>query len=225
MSPLLQNALTSSIRLALAGVAGWLVQRGAWTPDAADQYLTAAALAIVTVGWSLWSRYKSRIKFLTALEMPPGTPEEVVDAKLKQGLGAKLLALAVAVALLGGASAGCAGTIRDQVRTSALMVGETALRIDQVERDIARAVPPIYTSPAQQRQVSEGVLTMLTAARAYERAVRAWPAGVIAMPRDVWEAQTAAIAAIIQVEGVVAGLPGASSLVASLKTLRELMGG
>jgi hypothetical protein len=90
MNPLLQSALGSILRLFLASLAGWFVQKGVWTADAANEYAAAGAIALLTVGWSLWIKYKNRIKFLTALESPAGTPEKVIEAKIKTGQGASL---------------------------------------------------------------------------------------------------------------------------------------
>jgi hypothetical protein len=120
---------------------------------------------------------------------------------------------------------GCAGTIRNRIRTSALVVGETALTIDDMERQLAKADPPIYTSPAQQREVSQAVLAMLTTARAYERAVKAWPIDAVTMPHNIWEAQTAALNAIATVEHVLTGVPGTDKLLATLRKLRIYIGG
>jgi hypothetical protein len=33
---------------------------------------------LLVVGWSLWQKYKGRIRFLAALEAEPGTPEHEV---------------------------------------------------------------------------------------------------------------------------------------------------
>lgn len=102
MNPLLQSALGSILRALLAGLAGWFVQRGVWTQDAANEYLTAGVLFILTILWAVWTRYKDRLKFLTALDAPAGIPEEHVTEKIKLGMGAKLttLVLAVTVAVL-----------------------------------------------------------------------------------------------------------------------------
>ena len=75
MNPLLQSALGSILRALLAGLAGWFVQRGVWTQDAANEYLTAGVLFILTILWAVWTRYKDRLKFLTALDAPAGIPE------------------------------------------------------------------------------------------------------------------------------------------------------
>jgi hypothetical protein len=90
MNPLFQAALASILRAALMLGAGWLVEHNVWTSGNADLYVTAAAMFLVSYGWSLWTAYRSRIKFLTALEAPAGATEAHVDAKINSGLGATL---------------------------------------------------------------------------------------------------------------------------------------
>jgi hypothetical protein len=90
MSPLLQAALASILRAVLMLGAGWLVEHNVWTNGNADLYVTAAAMAIVSYGWALWTHYRARIKFLTALESPPGTTEKHIDTKISEGKGATL---------------------------------------------------------------------------------------------------------------------------------------
>jgi len=75
VSPLLSAALGSIIRWALALVVPYLVDAGIWTPEESTAYLTGATLAILSLGWSLWQKYRSRLKFLDALDAPAGTPE------------------------------------------------------------------------------------------------------------------------------------------------------
>jgi len=122
-------------------------------------------------------------------------------------------------------SASCAGTIRDRMRTSALMVGEAALDIDKMEQQIARANPPIYKSPEQAKQANTVLLRMLEAARAYERGVKAWPADMPDMPQNIWEAQSIALKAIAEAEHILAGLPGTEELFKLLTKLRGYLGG
>src|SRR3990167_10585049 len=93
MNPLLVSALGSLVRWVLAFGAGWLVNRGVWTEAAASEYLAAGSLAVVAIAWSVWQKYRSRIKFLTALEAPAGTDEEMVDVKISRGTGATLAVL------------------------------------------------------------------------------------------------------------------------------------
>ncbi len=86
MNPILQEAIGSLLRWAFAFVAGWLVQHGIWTQSAASTYVAAAALGVVSIGWSLWQKYESRIILLTALTMTAGTTENGVKAQVASGV-------------------------------------------------------------------------------------------------------------------------------------------
>lgn len=85
MNPMLAEALTSIVRSILKIGAGYLVARGVWAPNDANNYVAAAALAIVGIGWSYWQTYRSRVKLLTALTMPPGATEADVTATVAAG--------------------------------------------------------------------------------------------------------------------------------------------
>ena len=91
INPLFISIAGSFLRWGLTLAAAWLVQHGVWSANDETGYVTGLTLAGVTLLWSLWTRYKSRIKFLTALESPPGTDEAVIAAKVAAGLGAKVL--------------------------------------------------------------------------------------------------------------------------------------
>jgi hypothetical protein len=75
MDPMLTAALGSIIRWALSLVVPYLVSAGIWTADEATAYVTGLSLAILSLGWSLWQKYRSRLRFLEALDAPAGTPE------------------------------------------------------------------------------------------------------------------------------------------------------
>jgi hypothetical protein len=121
MNPLLLEALGSIMRWLLAGAAGWLVQHGIWTQAQSQTYVMAAALAVLSLGWSLWQKYKSRIHFLTALELPAGSDEGAVKAKIANGTGAPLVVLFLAAVLGAGVMVSSCASFRalplaDQVR-------------------------------------------------------------------------------------------------------------
>ncbi len=82
MSPLVQAALGSILRWALAIGAGYLVRVGIWTSSEAQTYVTAGALAILALGFSFWVKYKDRVKILTALTMPADSTENDLKAKV-----------------------------------------------------------------------------------------------------------------------------------------------
>lgn len=85
MNPLAQVALGSVLRWALAIGAGYLVQAKIWTDSEAATYVTAAALAILSLGWSMWQKYTSRRKLVVALTLPP-TTEQVVELTIASGV-------------------------------------------------------------------------------------------------------------------------------------------
>ena len=77
MNPVLQQAILSILRWGLTLGAGWLTRHG-WADDNAPEYIGAAALAIFTVGWSVWQKYRAQVVTMTALAMPKGaTPEDL----------------------------------------------------------------------------------------------------------------------------------------------------
>lgn len=80
MNPLLSAALGSILRHLLTAIAGVLVTRGIWTQDEATAYVGGAVLALLALGWSIWTKYRGRLRFLLALQMPEGTSEETVKS-------------------------------------------------------------------------------------------------------------------------------------------------
>lgn len=58
MSPMLQAALGAIIRHSLTLAAGYLVSKGVWSQDAAGTYIEAATLGALSLGWSLYQKWK-----------------------------------------------------------------------------------------------------------------------------------------------------------------------
>lgn len=85
MNPMLQEALLSILRWTLNLVAGILVEHGIWTDGDAHLYVVAASMAVLSLGWSLWTRYHGRIKMLTAAAWPWPMTEHELDAEIKAG--------------------------------------------------------------------------------------------------------------------------------------------
>lgn len=78
MNPMLQQFLATLIRAGLLAISGWLVKAGLFKESDLDNYIAGATVFVLTVLWALWVRYKSRVHFLTALTVPPGTTENEV---------------------------------------------------------------------------------------------------------------------------------------------------
>lgn len=89
MNPLLVSALGSIFRWGLAFGAGWMVERGIWSQQESTEYVAALAMALASLVWGLWQKYRSRIHFLTALNVPSGTNEQAVAGLIKDGFGVK----------------------------------------------------------------------------------------------------------------------------------------
>jgi hypothetical protein len=85
MNPLAQTAIFSLLRWVLAIWAGYLVNAGVWDASAAETYVVAAAMALISLGWSAWSRYHDRVKLMVALMLPNGSTEKDVNAKVAIG--------------------------------------------------------------------------------------------------------------------------------------------
>lgn len=88
MNPLLQEALGAIIRWALALGAGYLVRAGVWTDAQASTYVAALTLAALALGWSLWQKYRTRLKLVSALASPAVLSEKQVERNIAMGTAA-----------------------------------------------------------------------------------------------------------------------------------------
>lgn len=76
MNPLLVTMLGSLLRMGLLGLFGGLIQKGVWTEGQVETLAVGLAGFLATALWALWNHYKTRLKFLQALQAPAGTPEQ-----------------------------------------------------------------------------------------------------------------------------------------------------
>jgi hypothetical protein len=97
MDPFYTAILGAIVRALLASLSGYLVSHHVLTAaqterltDDVVQHAMMAAPVVVAIAWSVLAKYRSRIRFLTALQAQPGTPEHVVDARISNGAGATL---------------------------------------------------------------------------------------------------------------------------------------
>ena len=127
-----------------------------------------------------------------------------------------LVAFVVALTFLA-----CAGSIRDNVRTGAMMSGETVLTIDTEEN--ALYATGAY-SAEKHKEIGATILTAMRAVQVYVRAARAWPEQTV-MPDTVMEAMLVATRALTAVEVVVAGVPGNAKILAALHKIKTQIGG
>jgi len=90
MAQLIAIMLGALLRMLLLAASGALIQRGVWTEDQVGQLALGLAGFVMVAAYALWNHYKNRLKFLTALETPPGTTEAKVDATIKAGGAASI---------------------------------------------------------------------------------------------------------------------------------------
>ncbi len=84
MNPLLQQALLSILRWAMAILAGYLVKAGIWTASDATTYVAAGSLALISLVWTQRAIIGSRLKLLMALMHPELNTENEVKAKIAE---------------------------------------------------------------------------------------------------------------------------------------------
>ncbi len=73
------------VRLALAGLCGWLVANGVISKDQVNEIYWGVTAGIVALGWALYSKYKDLLTLLVALAHPRGTTLAELEASIKNG--------------------------------------------------------------------------------------------------------------------------------------------
>jgi hypothetical protein len=126
------------------------VDQTAYFVDGFTHKLVVALPLLLPLGWSLWGKYKGRVRFLTALQARPGTTESMVNARIENGMGASVkaagvillacvLAAAAAFTMPSCASVPPAGTYStaglkafnaDQLLKDVTALSETAIRLN-----------------------------------------------------------------------------------------------
>lgn len=77
MNPMLATALGAIVRWVLALGAGYLVKAGIWSGTDAETYVAGAALALLSIGWSAWNKYRGQVELLIALQWARATKNDV----------------------------------------------------------------------------------------------------------------------------------------------------
>lgn len=88
MNPLLKEFLSAALRWVLTGAGGWFVQQGILNPDQVDKMIAGAILAILALGWSLYSKYTSKVESNTLAAMPKGTTLVEAQKSIARGISA-----------------------------------------------------------------------------------------------------------------------------------------
>src|SRR3954463_8528584 len=102
MDPLYASFVGAIARWVVTLVIGFLVahhiiavDQTTYFVDGFTHKLVVALPLLLPLAWSLWGKYKGRVRFLTALQAAPGTTEYQVNAKIDNGMGASVKAAGV----------------------------------------------------------------------------------------------------------------------------------
>lgn len=184
---MLQAAIGSILRALLASIGGFFVQRGWWTQGELTDYIAGFSLFLIALLWSLWEKYGSRIKFLTALQAPKGSTEVDVLSKIADGRGAtaaevlaKTGALVLILVLAGGV-AGCATNLRHISTVSAVAAHSTLAALQDTEMLLAcdkpgAPAPPACVPTDLHREISAKLVTAFDLDIQAATTIRDWPA-------------------------------------------------
>lgn len=85
MNPMAVEAIGAIVRWLLTFGGAYLVKLGIWNQDDAAKYIAGATLALISLGWSLYQKYGSRLKLLTAMATPGTTTEHLVEMTVAAG--------------------------------------------------------------------------------------------------------------------------------------------
>lgn len=84
MNPLFQEFLTSVLRKLLTAAATYLVTTGWITSEQSERFIAGLVLLLISVIWSAWKVLQTRLKFLSALDLPKGASENMAKNKANE---------------------------------------------------------------------------------------------------------------------------------------------
>jgi hypothetical protein len=128
----------------------------------------------------------------------------------------KRLTVLVLLAAMAASAVACGGTIRDNVRKSANIAGETVLTLDQIEYDLHDAA---VISDNRHAALKVPIGDVLVKVRAYVRVAKAWTENADT-PDTLAEARTAALAAISVLQSALEGVDGVSAITNALAIIK-----
>lgn len=79
LNPIIKKSLGSVIRAVLMLAVPYMVSQGIWTTDQGTEMMTGIAAALAALVWSLYEKYHSQKKLVTALAAPAGTSQQAVE--------------------------------------------------------------------------------------------------------------------------------------------------
>lgn len=85
MNPFVQDIGGAVVRTLIGIMLGWLVKQQLITGEQAEAWITGLSGAVIILAWSLYQKYTSRQKLVTALASPAGSTERRVEQVISEG--------------------------------------------------------------------------------------------------------------------------------------------
>lgn len=223
-NPIWLEILGVVLRWALSSLSGYLVAHHILTADQQDRFTNAIvehallwAPGCLALAWGLWSRYKGRVKFLTALTV---NSEEQVKEKIANGMGASVKTSALMLALLiVGASVSACGA--KQYHTAVVANTSIAQSIFALQDAEIAAHNAKLVTDAKHAEYKKQILKLLQAGDGLTVALQHWKAGE-PTPANVGQA-ISDVAELLSDLKVVS--PQASAFIAQAQAVLRLLQG
>jgi len=141
------SILLGLVRLALTGLSGWLVAHHVITQSQTSELVYGVTIALISVGWTIWTKYHDRLKLLTALTLPPGSTVDQVKQIVSAG------------------NAPAASTPNSVPPTAAILLLAVALGASALGLSACASVPPRQAAIVSVQAVEKALDTAQTAER------------------------------------------------------------
>lgn len=174
MNPMIITMLGSLLRAVLLGWFATLIERGIWTQDQVELLAIGIAGFVATWGWALWKHYRSRLKFLTALESPVGTTEAAINEKVKTGAGASLTRALLLVLVGGSALTGCGPKTKPTLVKVDSGIYQSVRALSETAKVLGRSQ---VITPQQELKIQEAILPVTILGEQATRVLAAWTSG------------------------------------------------
>lgn len=80
MDPLTKKIVGTLVRSLLTLAAGYLIQHGLLPEGGSTEFVEAGVLLVLSVGWSIWQKYRGLLMIQAAKISPPSASMETVKA-------------------------------------------------------------------------------------------------------------------------------------------------
>ena len=89
MNPLVLDIVGAVARWLIQGLGTWMVARHLLTPEQSDtlvshasEQLMLALPGVLALGWSVWSKYRARLRQTALNSLPPGATETQIRSQM-----------------------------------------------------------------------------------------------------------------------------------------------